>query len=167
MADAYERLEVFLDMFRQCVQPVSMDGGNDTAMLVYQANMANSMKSLLELAQGESKAQTAGVERIVNQFVEQMNASLGANFQKLGLILNDTGKVQTGNAELCRELIEAVNGVAEANRDTLRDLEQLFEQQKTLCEELEAQKEQMTAACEEISSQLYTFEQMRKLYEEQ
>lgn len=167
MADAYEKLGVFLDMFRQCVQPVSTDGGNDAAMLVYQANMANSMKSLLELAQGESKAQTAGVERIVNQFVEQMNASMGANFQKLGLILNDAGKVQTGNAELCRALIEAVNGVAEANRDTLRDLEQLFEQQKTLCGELEAQKEQMSAACEEISSQLYTFEQMRKLYEEQ
>lgn len=167
MADAYERLGTFLDVFRQCVQPAAMDGGNDTAMLVYQANMANSMKHLLELAQGESKEQTAGVERIVKQFVEQMNASLGANFQKLGLILNDAGKAQTGNAELCRELIEAVNGMAEANRDTLRDLEQLFEQQKALCEELEAQKEQMSAACAEIGSQLYTFGQMRKLYEKQ
>ncbi len=96
-----------------------------------------------------------------------MNASLGANFQKLGLILNDAGKAQTGNAELCRELIDAVNGMAEANRDTLRDLEQLFEQQKALCEELEAQKEQMSAACAEIGSQLYTFGQMRKLYEKQ
>lgn len=167
MADAYERLGTFLDVFRQCVQPAAADGGNDTAMLVYQANMANSMKHLLELAQGESKEQTAGVERIVNQFVEQMNASLGANFQKLGLLLNDAGKAQTGNAELCRELIEAVNGMAEANRDTLRDLEQLFEQQKALCEELEAQKEQISAACTEIGSQLYTFGQMRKLYEKQ
>ncbi len=165
MADAYERLGIFLDVFRQCVQPAVMEGGNETAMLVYQANMANSMKRLLELAQGGSKEQAAGVERIVNQFVEQMNASLGANFRKLGQILNDAGKAQTGNAELCRELIESVNGMAEANRDTLRDLEQLFEQQKALCEELETQREQLSAACGEIGSQLYTFGQMRKLYE--
>lgn len=167
MADAYERLGVFLDVFRQCVQPAAMDGGNDTAMLVYQANIANSVKRLLELAQGESREQTAGVERIVDQFMEQMNESLGANFQKLGLILKDAGKAQTGNAELCRELIEAVSSMAETNRDTLRDLEQLFEQQKALCEELEAQREQMSAACSEISSQLYTFGQMRKAYEKQ
>lgn len=167
MSDAYERLENFLDVFRHCVQPVVMDGGNETAMLVYQANIANSMKQLVELAKGVNKEQTAGVERIVNQFVEQMNTSLGTNFQKLGLILNDAGKTQTGNAELCRELIESVNGITETNRDMLRDLEQLFEQQKALCEELEAQKEQMSEACAEITGQLYTFGQMRKMYEKQ
>ncbi|MCM1190797.1 MAG: hypothetical protein NC123_16655 [Butyrivibrio sp.] len=167
MADAYEKLGLFLDVFRQCVQPAAADGGSDTAMLVYQANIANSVKHLLELARGESKEQAAGVERIVNQFVEQMNASLGANFQKLGLVVNDAAKAQTGNAELCRELIESVNGMAEANRDMLRDLEQLFEQQKALQEELEAQKEQLSAACGEIGSQLYTFGQMRKQYEKQ
>lgn len=167
MADAYERLGIFQDVFRQCVQPAAADGGNETAMLVYQANMANSLKRLLELAQGESREQTAGVERIVNQFVERLNTALGANFQKLGLVLNDAGKAQTGNAELVRELIESVNGMAEANRDMLRDLEQLFEQQKALCEELEAQKEQLSAACGEIGSQLYTFGQMRKQYEKQ
>lgn len=167
MADAYERLEIFLDVYRQCVQPAAADGGNNTAMLVYQANMANSMKRLLELAQGESKDQAAGMERIVEQFVEQMTESLGANFRKLGLVLNDAGKAQEGNAQLCRELIESVNGMAEANRDMLRDLQQLFEQQKLLCEELEAQKEQLTEACTEIGSQLYTFGQMRKQYEKQ
>ncbi|MCM1057154.1 MAG: hypothetical protein NC517_06050 [Firmicutes bacterium] len=167
MADAYEKLGLFLDVFRQCVQPAAADGGNETAMLVYQANIANSVKRLLELAQGESREQAAGVERIVDQFTEQMNASLGANFQKLGLILNDAAKTQTGNAELCRELIESVNGMAETNRDMLRDLEQLFERQKALQEELEAQKEQLSTACGEIGSQLYTFGQMRKQYEKQ
>lgn len=167
MADAYERLEIFLDVFRQCVQPAAASGGNEAAMLVYQSNIANSMKQLLELAKGVNKEQTAGVERIVSQFVEQMNTSLGTNFQKLGLILNDAGKAQAGNAELCRELMESVNGMAETNRDMLRDLEQLYEQQKALFEELSAQKEQMSAACMEIGSQLYTFGQMRSLYEEQ
>lgn len=167
MADAYEKLGNFLDVFRQCAQPAAADGGNETAMLVYQANIANSLKRLLELAQGESREQAAGVERIVRQFTEQMNASLGANFQKLGLVLNDAGKTQTGNAELCRELIESVSGMAETNRDMLRDLEQLFERQKAFCEELEAQKEQVATACADISSQLYTFGQMRKQYEKQ
>lgn len=167
MADAYERLELFLDVFRQCVQPVAGSGGNETAMLVYQANMANSMKRLLELAQGVSKEQTAGVERIVDQFMERMNSSMGANFQKLGLILKDAGEAQTGNAELCRKLMESVNDMAQINNDILRDLEQLFREQKSLFEELSEQKEQMSAACQDISSQLYTFGQMRNLYEKQ
>ena len=141
MADAYERLEFFLDVFRQCVQPVAGSGGNETAMLVYQANMANSMKRLLELAQGVSKEQTAGVERIVDQFMEKMNSSLGANFQKLGLILKDAGAAQAGNAELCRKLMESVSDMAKINNDMLNDLDLLFQEQKNLLEELSAQKE--------------------------
>ena len=167
MADAYERLEFFLDVFRQCVQPVAGSGGNETAMLVYQANMANSMKRLLELAQGVSKEQTAGVERIVDQFMEKMNSSLGANFQKLGLILKDAGAAQAGNAELCRKLMESVSDMAKINNDMLNDLDLLFQEQKNLLEELSAQKEQMSAACQDIGSQLYTFGQMRNLYEKQ
>ncbi len=165
MADAYEKLEMFLDVFRQCVQPVAMDNEKDTAMLVYQANMANSLKRLLEFAQGTDREQTAGVERIVSQFVEQMNKSLGTNFQKLGRIVNDAGKAQNSCTELCRELIESVNGMVETNQDMLRDLEQLFEQQKNLFRELAAQKEQLASACGEIGSQLYTFDQMRGLRE--
>ena len=134
---------------------------------IYRGIMANSMKRLLELAQGVSKEQTAGVERIVDQFMERMNSSMGANFQKLGLILKDAGEAQTGNAELCRKLMESVNDMAQINNDILRDLEQLFQEQKTLFEELSAQKEQMSAACQDISSQLYTFGQMRNLYEKQ
>ncbi len=167
MADAYERLEFFLDVFRQCVQPVAGSGGNETAMLVYQANMANSMKRLLELAQGVSKEQTAGVERIVDQFMEKMNSSLGANFQKLGLILKDAGAAQAGNAELCRKLMESVSDMAKINNDMLNDLDLLFQEQKNLLEELSAQKEQMSATCQDIGSQLYTFGQMRNLYEKQ
>ena len=167
MADAYERLEFFLDVFRQCVQPVAGSGGNETAMLVYQANMANSMKRLLELAQGVSKEQTAGVERIVDQFMEKMNSSLGANFQKLGLILKDAGAAQADNAELCRKLMESVSDMAKINNDMLNDLDLLFQEQKNLLEELSAQKEQMSATCQDIGSQLYTFGQMRNLYEKQ
>ncbi len=167
MADAYERLGLFLDVFRQCVQPVAGNGGNEAAMLVYQANMANSLKGLLELAQGETREQSEGVERIVDRFVDRMNISLGSNFQKLGLVLNDAGKVQESNAKLCRELIDAVNGMAEANRELLRDMELIFEKQKAFEEELKAQKEQVSSACQEIGNQLYTFGQMRNLYEKQ
>lgn len=167
MADAYEGLEIFLDVFRQCVQPVAGSGGNEAAMLVYQANTANALKRLLEIAQGVNKEQTAGVERIVDQFMDHMNTSLGANFQKLGMVLKDAGEAQIDNAGLCRELMESVSDMAEINKDMLRDLQQLFEQQKMLLDELTAQKEQMSAACQDISSQLYTFGQMRNLYEKQ
>jgi len=161
MADAYDKLELFLEVFRQCVQPVALGGENDAAMLVYQANIANSLKQLLELAKGTSSEQTAGVERIVNRFTEQMNASLETDFRKLGMALNDAGKAQTQNAQLTEKLVEAVNGIAEANRDLQQELQIMMERQKIFSKELAEQRKQLENVCGEIGVQLFTFGQMK------
>lgn len=53
MADAYARLTAFQETFRECAEPlVSRADDNMSALLVYQANMAGSMKTLTELVQG-------------------------------------------------------------------------------------------------------------------
>ncbi len=167
MSDAYEKLNGFLDVFHRCVQPVVTAEGDDAAMLIYLANTANYLKRLRELARGIDQEQTAGVERIVDQFMERLEALMGNDFQKLGRSLNDAVEVQSIYVEQCRRLAESMNGTMEANRAVLENLEELTRRQELFAKELLSQKECVAAACEEIENQLYTFEQMRSLYEKQ
>ena len=170
MADAYEKLEDFHNAFRQFAQPsVVTEDENSAAMLVYQANMANSMKQMLELMKGEAAEQTAGVERIVNRFVEQMNGSLGVNFQKLGNQLKNTADLQMIYTNNSKDLIEAATALVEVNRNMQEVLTQVIARQETFARELQAQGDKLNATCdeisEEVSNQLYAFDQMRNLYE--
>ena len=58
MADAYTRLTTFLETFHECTEPpVSQVDENMNAMLIYQANMANSMKSIMELMKCNEESQ--------------------------------------------------------------------------------------------------------------
>ena len=60
MADAYTRLTTFLETFHECTEPpVSQVDENMNAMLIYQANMANSMKSIMELMKCNEESQGA------------------------------------------------------------------------------------------------------------
>lgn len=170
MADAYEKLQYFLDVFRQCAQPVAMsEDENSAAMLVYQANMANAMKQMLELMKGEAKVQTEGVERIVECFVEQMNAALGVNLQKLGTSLKETSASQAAYAAQSEKLVETTLGMVEVSRMTQKNLERMLEQQEAFAKELTEQKKMLETTCaqisDEVSSQLYTFDQMRSFHE--
>lgn len=170
MADAYEKLEKFLHVFRQCVvPPVASEDENYAAMLVYQANMANSMKQMLELMRGQAAEQTEGVERIVNQFVEQMTQTMGGNLQKLGGLLEANSKAQMMYAENSRELLQTAEALVEGNRANQEATQVALERQDIFAAQLQAQKEKLSQTCEEISTdisnQLYTFEQMRNTYE--
>lgn len=172
MADAYGKLDDFLNVFRQCAQPVVASADEKSAaMLVYQANIANSMKEILNILQGTGREQTEGVERIVNQFLLQMNSALGTNLQNLGNALQQTGEAQNAYAAQCEQLTRAMKEMAELNQVTCGNLEQIANRQEAFAKELIRQREQLEAACtqmsNEVSSQLYTFEQMRGLYEKQ
>ena len=59
MAYSYGVLEEFLSCYRECVMPVTTSNADDNtkAMLVYQANMANSMKAILDILKGTSEQQ--------------------------------------------------------------------------------------------------------------
>ncbi len=170
MSDAYETLGEFLDVFRQTAQPVALkEDENAATMLVYQAGMANSLKQMLELLKGNAMEQTAGVERIVDKFTVQMQTALDTDFKKLGNILKSAGESQAASAAGAAEMVEAVTALVEVNRSVQEALANVMERQEVFAGELREQKKMLADACsdmsDEISSQIYTFEQMRNLYE--
>ena len=171
MSDAYETLDEFLCVFRQTAQPHAVnDDENSAAMLVYQAGMANSLKQMLEMMKGDAAEQTAGVERIVDKFTERMQTALDTDFKKLGSALKAAGEAQNVSAANAAEMVEAVTALVEVNRNVQEALANVMERQELFAKQLEEQKKMLEDACsdisDEISSQLYTFEQMRNLYEE-
>lgn len=171
MSDAYETLEEFLNVFRQTTQPSAMKEDETAAtMLVYQAGMANSLKQMLEVMKGNAAEQTAGVGRIVDKFTQQMHAALDTDFRKLGNVLKNAGEAQAVNTANITEMVEAITALVEANRSVQEALSNVMERQEVFAKQLEDQKEMLADLCsdmsDEISSQIYTFEQMRNLYEE-
>lgn len=171
MSDAYETLDEFLSVFRQTAQPHAVrDDESATTMLVYQAAMANSLKQMLEMMKGNAMEQTAGVERIVDKFTEQMQTALDTDFKKLGNALKSAGESQAASAVNAAEMVEAVTALVEVNRNVQEALVKVIERQELFARQIEEQKKMLADTCSdmsnEISSQLYTFGQMRNLYEE-
>ncbi len=170
MADAYGKLDEFLTVFRQCAMPPQVtEEENSSAMLVYQANMANSMKRMLDLLQGITAEQTRGVERIVGQVVEHLEDSMGAGLKDLGDTIAAAGQSQTAYANACMELTKAAAKLMESGQKLQKSVAEEMDRQEAFARELKNQKEEIRTACremtDEVSNQLYTFEQMRSLYE--
>lgn len=170
MADAYEKLDYFLSIFRQCAMPpVGSSDSNASAMLVYQANLTDYMKQLLDLARGESKEQLKGLERMAQAFVQQLETAMNTEFEDLGNTLRLAAKSQTANAESNKALLEAADALVESNRALQETVRHMLERQEMFAEELKEQRRELTGAFEEInrdvSAQLHTFEQMRGMYE--
>ncbi len=167
MSNAYKALDEFLDVFRQTTQPFSGKDEETTAtMLVYQAGMASSLRQILEMMKGNAMEQTAGVERIVNQFTEQMESALDTDFKKLGNTLKNVGELQATSTANVAEMVEAVTTLVEVNRNVQEAITCVMDRQEFFAERLAEQKEMLADMCDEMSSQLYTFEQTRNLYEE-
>lgn len=170
MSDAYEKLEEFLCMFRQTAQPhAAREDEASAAMLVYQANMSNTLKQMLEMMKGTSAEQAAGLGRIVEQFTGQMQTALDTDFRKLGSALKSAGEAQTVNTANAKELVDAVAALVEVNRNVQSALAKAMDRQEEFAGQLKEQKEKLESTCneinDEISSQLYAFDQMRSLYE--
>lgn len=171
MSDAYEILDEFLSVFRQTAQPYAVkDDESAATMLVYQAGMANSLKQMLEIMKGNAAEQTAGVERIVDKFTGQMQNALDMDFKKLGNALKSAGESQAASAANAADMIEAVTALVEVNRNVQDALAKVMERQELFAKQIEEQGKMLADTCsdmsDEISSQLYTFGQMRNLYDE-
>ena len=137
MSDAYEKLEEFLCMFRQTAQPHAVREDEASAtMLVYQANMSNVLKQMLEMMKGTSKEQTAGVGRIVEQFTGQMQTALDTDFKKLGNALKAAGEAQMVNTANAKELMDAVTSLVEVNRNVQSALAKVMDRQEAFAGEL-------------------------------
>lgn len=65
--------------------------------------------------------------------------------------------------------MKAVTALVEAERNVQEALTSVMERQEVFAKQLEEQKKMLADACsdmsDEINSQIYTFEQMRNLYE--
>ena len=170
MADAYRTLDEFLSVFRQTTQPLTAkEDENAATMLIYQAGMASTLRQILEVMKGNAAEQTAGVGRIVDRFTQQMQSALDVDFKKLGNTLKSAGESQAASAANISEMVEAVTALVEADRNMQEALTSIMERQEVFAKQLEEQKEMLADMCsdmsDEISSQIYTFEQMRNLYE--
>lgn len=167
MADAYEKLSHFLAVFKECVMPaVSSADDNSNAMLLYQANIANSLKTVVELQRGSAAEQTGAVERMVKLFAEELTGSMGQDMEKLGWSLRKAAESQQMGTENCREMEKAAQTLLSSNKALLEALEQVTARQDQFADELEEQRRILTETCkgldEEISNQLYTFQQMKR-----
>lgn len=159
MADAYEKLSAFLSAFYEYAAPaVSTMDENTSAMLIYQANMANSMKSIMELMRGNAEEQTKGLEKIVQQFINQMSDTIGADLEKLGRSLNEACDAQGTYARNFQRLEESTRLLLDASRAAHDTMNLALERQKEM-------EEKLSNACQDLSTELYTFHQMRDLYE--
>lgn len=162
MADAYDKLQEFLDAFRECVEPmVNNTDDNTKAMLVYQANMANSMKQMTELLKGESREQAESLDKMAQRFTARMEQDLGADFDRLGAALQKACKAQEVYADNYRTMAETTRELVQTNRSLLKALEETIDRQESMARQLKEQAERIDATCdtinEEISTQLYTY----------
>lgn len=170
MDDAYGKLDYFLSVFRQCAMPpAGTSDANTAAMLVYQANLADYLKQILELAKGESREQAKSLEHMSGVFLQQLQSAMNTEFKDLGATLKLAAQSQAANAESNRVMLEAVNTLAESARNLQESMSHMMERQEIFAEELKNQRQELVSACTEISrdvsTQLHTFEQMRGIYE--
>ena len=162
MADAYDKLQEFLAAFRECVEPmVNNTDDNTKAMLVYQANMANSMKQMTELLKGEAREQAESLDKMAQRFTDRMEQNLGADFDKLGSALQKACKAQETYADNYRTMAETTRELVQANNTLQKVLEETMGRQEAMARQLKEQAERIDATCdtinEEISNQLYTY----------
>lgn len=168
MSDAYDKLQEFLDCYKECVEP-KVSGGEESmrAMLVYQANMAASLKYITEVLQGNAKEQTKGVEQIVANFMAQMEQTMGTDFARLGRTLEKACDAQEVYAGNYKSMEETTKMMLKAGMTLQKSLETTMQKQEELTKELEAQNKKIEETCDtldnEIRSQLYTYGQLKEM----
>lgn len=167
MAYSYQTLEEFLSCYRECVMPVVVPNSdeNTKAMLIYQANMANSMKSILDLLQGNSMEQSKSVEQMVDNFSKQLSEKMRTDFAKLGASLNAACDAQSIYSHNYQMMEKTTKELLEANHIMQETLEHTIHWQERFSKELKQQQEKIEETCntltDDISNQLYTFNMMR------
>ncbi len=168
VADSQEKLQEFLDCYRECVEPVvAGNEENIRTMLVYQANMANTLRHISELLTGNALEQTKGVEQMVQSFTSQIENAMATDFARLGRNLEKACDAQTTYAENYKSMEETTKLLVRASLTLQESLENTMERQQVIAQELEAQAKRIGETCDtldnEISTQLYTLTQLKDL----
>ena len=129
--------------------------------------MANYMKHILELLQGNAAEQTRGMEVLVQNFMEQMKQCMSDDFAGLGASLTKACEAQSIYAENYKSMEDTTRTLLGASLTLQQTLEATMAQQQALGRELKAQQEKIAETCDavnnEISSQLFTFGLMKEV----
>lgn len=166
VADSQEKLQEFLDCYRECVEPVvAGNEENIRTMLVYQANMANTLRHISEILTGNALEQTRGVEQMVQSFTAQIENAMATDFARLGRNLEKACDAQTVYAENYKSMEETTKLLVRASMTMQKSLEDTVERQQVIAQELEKQAKRIGETCDtldnEISTQLYTLAQLK------
>ena len=138
--------------------PVSNKDENTSAMLIYQSNMANFLKTIMELMRGNAREQTKGMELMIDQFMDRLSSTMGTDFEKIGRTLNQACEAQGTYARNFQRLEESTRLLLEASHTMNDTMNLALERQREI-------EEKLSDTCDSLSSELYTFHQMRELYE--
>lgn len=158
MANAYEKLDRFLTVFKHFTNPVNQESESAAAMLVYQANTVSLLKEILSYTQATSIEQAEAMSDIVDRFCKQMTYTLGEDFKALGSSLKASCDAQAGSAELFRNLTETTYQLVESNRQMTSIIDSISKEQKEIEKRLMRQERKLDSTCDEISARLFTYD---------
>ena len=120
--------------------------------------MVTLLKSISEIMKGNAREQTRGVEQIVQQFMDRMADAMSADFESLGRSLKQACESQGVYTQNFQHLEESTRLLLNASR-TMNDTVNLtLEKQREI-------EEKLSKTCDDLSNELYTFHQMRNMYE--
>lgn len=98
---------------------------------------------------------------MAQRFTARMEQALGADFEKLGSVLQKACGAQDACADNYRNMAETTQALLEANRTLQKALEETMGRQEAMAGQLREQAQRIDATCntinEEISNQLYTY----------
>ena len=109
------------------------------------------------------------MERIANQFVYLMSKSLGIEFDKMGRSLTAAASMQEQCSRDYKSMEATAKELIAVNQSMQQILDQMIKRQDEVAVRLAQQEaklaETVSALDDELANQLYTFNQMRDLYE--
>lgn len=112
----------------------------------------------MELLRGNSREQTKSMEQIIQQFMDRLSGTMSADLENIGRSLNQACDAQSTYARNFQRLEESTRLLLEASHTMNDTMNLALERQREI-------EEKLSDTCDNLSNELYTFHQMRDLYE--
>ena len=106
----FEKLHVSMGYMQESSDKLG-DTLNETLREILVPQFEEMNKTIERFAVTASQTQVEGVQEIVGKFVEEMNTSLGDNFQELGVVLGETCAIQREQSTQIHSIIERADNM--------------------------------------------------------
>ena len=108
LGDSYNDNESSLrELVQALPQAISANINDQMTPMVYNTN-----KTMMEFAKTVSENQAEGMKGLVNEFIEQLNASMGNTYSMFGRVINDTVEIQRQNNAYAQTIMDRLGTVA-------------------------------------------------------